>query len=215
MLDHMALLFLVDWRNLHVVFHSGWTNLHYHQQCKGFPFFHTFSDVLLVDFLMMANLTHVRWCLIVVLICISLIISYDEHLFMCLLAICVSFLKKCLLRSSALFVNWVVFSILSCMSCLLILDINPLSIALFASIFSHSVDCLFILLMVSFAVQKRFSDIVPLIYFSFTSDMKSKNLQRLMPRSLPLMFSSRSFMTSSVTLKSLICFKLIFLYGKR
>ena len=50
-----------------------------------------------------------KWYLIVIFIGISLIISIVEHLFTCLLAICVSFLKKCLLRSSALFVNWVVF----------------------------------------------------------------------------------------------------------
>ena len=63
--------------------------------------------------------------------------------------------EKCLFRSfSNLFIGLFVFLVLSCMSCLYILEINPLSVVSFAIIFSHSEGCLFTLLIVSFAVQK-------------------------------------------------------------
>ena len=106
------------------------------------------------------------------------------------------------------------------MSCLYILEINPLSVDSFANIFSHSEGCLFVLFIVSFAVQKLWSFIRShlfiFVFIFITLRVGSKKiLLQFMSKSVLPIFSSKSFIVSHLTFRSLIYFEFIFVYGVR
>ena len=101
MLDHTVDLFQFL-RGLDTVLHTGYTKLYFHQKYRRVLFSpHSFPNLWFIDILIMAILTDVKWYLIIFLTCISLIISKLEHLFICLIVICMSsLLEKCLFSSS-------------------------------------------------------------------------------------------------------------------
>ena len=94
-----------------------------------------------------------------------------------------------------------IYFILSCMSCLYILEINPLSVTSFAVIFSHSEVCLFILLMISFAVQKLLnltrSHLFIFVFIFITPGSGPKKiLLWFVSRNVLPMFSSKNYIVS-------------------
>ena len=112
-----------------------------------------------------------------------------------------------------------IFLELSCRSCLYILEINSLSVASIAIIFSHSEGCLFTLLIVSFVVQKLLILIRShLFIFTFISNILGGGsytiLLWFMSESVLPMFSSRTFIIPGLTFRSLIHFEFIFVYGE-
>ena len=111
------------------------------------------------------------------------------------------------------------FLLLSCMICLCILEMKPLSVTSFVNIFSRPVGCLLILFMVSFAVQKLLSLIRPhlfIFYFHYSSWwVKKKLLLQFMSKNILPMFSSKSFPVSGLTLRSLTHFEFILVYDVR
>ena len=164
--------------NCHTVFHSSCVFYIPTKRAQVFQFLHILTNTCYFLFFLcvcfvLCDSSHPNWCEVVspwALVCISLMISDIEHLFMWLLVICISSLAKYLFKSSAhLKIMLLVFLLFSCRSSSYNLDTNLSSDIWFANIFnifSHSKGCIFTLLIIYFDAVFYF-DLVQFIYFYF------------------------------------------------
>ena len=183
-----------------------------------FPFFpRSRQHSLSLVFFMIPILTGVRWCLTVVLICISLIISDVEHHFVYLSPICMS-LEKCLLALCSFF-SQICFLLISCISSWYILYVNPLSSIRFEIFSPNPIGYIFTLLFALLCRSRivRYSPVclLFLLLLVLLVSYPRKLLPRPVSRSIFSMLSYRSFTVSDLTLTSLIHLKLNFVRGIR
>ena len=155
LLDPMVVLFLICFVEIHTVFHSDCIVTFSPIVHKCF-LFSTSSPSFVISYLLIVSILRgVRWYFIVGLICISLMIGDITYLFMKLLAMSMSSLEKCLFRSDH-FLNWIIFFLWSIWVIYVSFLSTPYKIYNW-QVFLPSVGCLFILLIISFVLQKFLS----------------------------------------------------------